>query len=73
MVAQQMSDEYAVVAIEGAVVRVYTPKSMQARHMPKAEFKDVAERVRKVIAEHLGVTVGELRREGRQHERVART
>jgi hypothetical protein len=53
-------DEYAVVSVREAVVRVWTAKSQSMKAMGKAEFAESKNAVLDFIADLLGVTTDEL-------------
>jgi hypothetical protein len=57
-------DEYAVVTVSGAVVKVYTAQSQSMRAMGKERFQDSKEKVFDVLETMLGVAPGELRERG---------
>jgi hypothetical protein len=53
-------DEYAVVSVREAVIRVWTAKSQSMKAMGKAEFAESKNAVLDFIADLLGVTTDEL-------------
>lgn len=53
-------DEYAVVTVSEAVVRVYTAQSQSMRAMGKAAFQDSKQKVLDLAAEMIGVAPGAL-------------
>lgn len=55
-------DDYAVVTVAGAAVRVYTARSQSFRAMPKGEFQRSKDAVLDVLAKLLGVTVDDLKK-----------
>lgn len=61
------ADEYAVIEVRGNVVRIHQAKSQSAAAMGKAEFQASKTDVLDKIAELIGVTTGQLRREGERH------
>lgn len=56
-------DEYAVVTVSEAVVRVYTAQSQSMRAMGKQKFQESKEAVFAILEEMLGVPVGTVVRE----------
>ena len=57
-------DSFAVVTIDGATVTVLTPQSQSYRSMGKKRFHESADAVLDYIAGLIGVTGGELARQG---------
>lgn len=55
-------DDYAVVMVAGAAVRVYTARSQSYKAMPKGEFQRSKDAVLDVLAKLLGVTVDDLKK-----------
>ena len=55
-------DDFAIVTISEAVVRVFTAKSQSVRAMGKADFQASKQAVLDVVADMLGVTADELAR-----------
>ena len=53
-------DDYALVAISEAVVRVFTAKSQSVRAMGKAEFQKSKDDVLEVVASMIGVVTADL-------------
>ena len=57
-------DEYAIVKVEGSVVRVFTAKSISRRAVPdKKEFQDIKTRTLDALAKMIGVEPKELGKE----------
>lgn len=54
-------DAYAVIEVKGNMVRRFTAKSQQVRHMDKKTFKESCESVERIISEVIGTSVRELR------------
>lgn len=55
-------DRYAIVAVSGSVVTVWTPKSQSVRAMGKVQFAESVEKVLAFCADLIGVTPDELKR-----------
>jgi hypothetical protein len=56
-------DEYAVVTVSEAVVRVWTAKSQSMKAMGKVDFQTSKEAVLAIVAEMIGVAPDQLKRE----------
>lgn len=48
-------DDYAIVLVNGATVKVFTAKSQSARAMDKAEFQDSKQKVLDIVSDMIGV------------------
>ena len=54
--------EFAVIVVDGTIVRIRKPKSQKARHMKKAEFEASKDAVFREIAKLLGTSQDDLER-----------